>query len=168
VLEAGGWLYLYGIKEINKVQGVVLARVRPEKIEDPGAYEFYSGPGPQFSPRPDAAVFLVENVPGQASVAWNPYLQKYLLASSSDFSHPREIRLHVADAPSGPWSPTVARIQLPDRRQGRHLDLAYCAYFHPELFREDGRILNLTYSTGLKDAGFDANCEMLEIEIKRR
>jgi hypothetical protein len=25
----------------------------------------------------------------------------------------------------------------------------------------------LTYSLGLQDAGFDANCEMVEVELKR-
>ncbi len=168
VLEADGWLYLYGIKEVNGKQGVILARVRPEKIEAPGAYEFYTGAGPQFSPRKDGASLLVSNVPGQVSVAWNSYLQKYVMASSSDFFHPREIRFHVADAPYGPWSPPVARVELPARRQGKHLNLAYCAYLHPELFRENGRVMILTYSVNLQDAGFDGNCEMVEIEIERR
>jgi hypothetical protein len=167
VLEADGWLYLYGIKEANGKQGVILARVRPENIEDPGAYEFYSGAGPQFSPRKSDASILIANVPGQVSVAWNAYLQKYVMASSSDFFHSREIRLHVADAPCGPWSPPVARVELPARRQGKRLNLAYCAYLHPELFRENGRVMILTYSPGLQDAGFDGNCEIVEIEIKR-
>jgi len=38
---------------------------------------------------------------------------------------------------------------------------------HPELFRENGRVMNLTYSLNLKNSGFDANCEMVEIEIER-
>ena len=59
-------------------------------------------------------------------------------------------------------------MELPRRRQGKRLDLAYCAYLHPELFRKNGRVMTLTYSVGLQDAGFDANCEMFEIEIKRR
>jgi len=168
VLEADGWLYLYGIKELKGKQGVILARVRPEKIEDPDAYEFYAGAGPQFSPRKDDASILVTNVPGQVSVAWNPYLQKYVMASSSDFFHPREIRFHVAGAPYGPWSPPVARVELPSRRQGKRLNLAYCAYLHPELFRENGRVMTLSYSVGLQDAGFDENCEMVEVEIKGR
>jgi hypothetical protein len=168
VLAVDGWLYLFGIAETDHPQGVNLARVRPEKIEDPGAYEFYTGDGPRFSPKKDAASVLVSNVPGQVSVAWNSYLRKYVMASSSDFFHPREIRFHVADAPYGPWSSPVARVELPARRQGKHLNMAYCAYLHPELFRENGRVMTLTYSVGLQDAGFDANCEMLEIEIKRR
>jgi hypothetical protein len=94
-------------------------------------------------------------------------LRKYVLASSSDFFHPREIRLLVAEVPTGPWSQPVARIVVPERRQGKQVQLVYCAFLHPELFRDDGRVMTLTYSPMLKDAGFDANCEMVGIEIKR-
>lgn len=168
VIEADGWLYLFEIREFSGKQGVALARVRPEKIEDPGSYEFYAGAGPKFSSRKEAAALLVGNVPGQVSVAWNPYLQKYVMVSSSDFKHPREIRFLVADAPYGPWSPPVARMEVPQYAQGKRVEMVYCAYLHPELFREDGRVMNLTYSTGLRNGGFDANCEMVEVEIERR
>ena len=167
VIEADGWLYLFGIQEFKGKQGVTLARVSPEKIEEPDAYEFYAGAGPKFAARKKATARLVANIPGQVSVAWNPYLQKYVMASSSDFAHPREIRFLVADAPYGPWSPPVARLEVPESRQGKRVELVYCAYLHPELFRENGRVMNLSYSPGLKDAGFDANCEMVEIELKR-
>ncbi|MGH7994213.1 MAG: DUF4185 domain-containing protein, partial [Limisphaerales bacterium] len=168
VIEADGWLYLFEIREFSRKQGVALARVRPEKIEDPGAYEFYTGIGPKFSSRKEAAALLAGNVPGQVSVAWNPYLQKYVMVSSSDFDHPREIRFLVADAPYGPWSPPVARMEAPKYAQGKRVEMVYCAYLHPELFRENGRVMNLTYSTGLQNGGFDANCEMVEVEIERR
>jgi len=168
IIEADGWLYLYGIKEFNGNQGVALARVRPEQIEDPGAYEFYTGAGPEFSPNKESAAVLVTNVFGQVAVAWNPYLKKYVLASSSDSNHPREIRFHVADAPAGPWSPPVARIEVPARRQGKQVEMVYCAYLHPELFRQDGRVMTLSFSVGLHHAGFDANCEMVEIEVERQ
>ncbi len=168
VLEAEGWIYLYEIKDYKWNQGVALARVRPEKIEDPEAYEFYTGLGPKFSSRKAAATILVKNVPGQVSVAWNPYLAKYVMASSSGFDHPREIRLLVADAPYGPWSPPVARIEVPEYRQGKRVELVYCAYLHPERFRENGRVMNLTFTPALQNAGFDGNCEMVEIELKRQ
>lgn len=168
VLEADGWLYLFSIQEFNRKQGVALARVRPDRIEEPAAYEFYAGPGPKFSPRKKDTALLVGKVPGQVSVAWNPYLKKYVMVSSSDFEHPREIRFLVAEAPYGPWSPPVARVEFPGYAQGKRVESVYCAYLHPELFREEGRVMNLTCSTGLENAGFDANCEMVEVEIERR
>ena len=168
IIAADGWLYLYQVGEAHGKEGALLARVRPEKIEDPAAYEFYTDPGPQFSSQKDAASLLAKNVPGQVSVTWNSYLHKYVMASSSDFSHPRQIRFLVADTPCGPWSKPVASIEVPKQRQGKHVDLVYCAYLHPELFRENGQAMNLTYSLGLKDAGFDNNCEMVEIRLKRQ
>jgi hypothetical protein len=167
VMEAGGWLYLYSIEDFKGGSGVGLARVRPEKIKEPDAYEFYTGPGPKFSSQKRAAVYLVKDISGQISVAWNPYLQKYVMASSSDFYHPREILLLVADTPYGPWSSPVARIIVPEYRQRKRVNLVYCTYLHPELFRENGRVMNVTYSLNLEDAGFDANCEMAEIEVER-
>lgn len=166
VLETDGWLYLYGVKKLQGKSGATLARVRPEKIEDPGAYEFYAGSGRDFSAQPADTALLLAGVPGQAAVAWNAYLKKYVLASSSDFGHPRQIRFHLADAPAGPWSPPVAQVEVPAEAQRKKVDLVYCAYLHPELFREQGRVMILTYSLNLKDAGFDANCEMVEVEIK--
>jgi hypothetical protein len=62
----------------------------------------------------------------------------------------------------------VARVEVQEYRQGKRVELVYCAYLHPELFRENGRVMNLTYTPGLKDADFDGNCEMVEIEVKRR
>jgi len=68
-LEAGGWVYLFAISEIPGKDGVALARVRSEKIEDPRSYEFYTGAGPKFSSQKEAAAILVKNIGGQVSVA---------------------------------------------------------------------------------------------------
>lgn len=165
IVEAGGWLYLFGIHEFGAGRGVALARVRPQDIENPDKYEFYCGAGVAFSRKPADVAELVGDISGQVSVAWNPYLNKFVMASSSDFFHPREIRFLLADAPYGPWKP-AAHIEVPERRQGKPVELVYCAYLHPELFRDNGRIMNLTFSLQLKDAGFDANCEMVEVELK--
>ena len=40
---------------------------------------------PKFSPKKDDASVLVRNIPGQVSVAWNGYLEKYVMASSRGF-----------------------------------------------------------------------------------
>ncbi len=72
------------------------------------------------------------------------------MASASDFDHPREIRFLVAKAPYGPWGAPVTRIQVPERCQGKRVELAYCACLHPELFRNNGRVMNLTFSPGCR------------------
>ena len=166
VVMAGGWVYLFDVEKRRGQHGIWLSRVRPKDIESPKAYEFYVGPGPEWSRNKDREVLLMKNIYGQASVAWNEYLKRYVLASSSDFFRPREIRFHTAEEPFGPWSEAVARITLPERMQGKKVSLVYCSFLHPELFREKGRVMNLTCSLHLEDAGFDANNEMVEIEMK--
>jgi hypothetical protein len=165
ILETEGWLYLFGIGDVGGRKCVTLARVRPPWIERPESYEFFNGE--EFSGRRESAAALVEDISGQVSVAWNDYLGKYVMATSSDVSNPRDIFLRVADTPTGPWSPAVARIQVPETRQGKRVSLVYCAYLHPERFRGNGKVIVLTFSPGLEDAGFDGNCEMVEIELRR-
>jgi len=53
------------------------------------------------------------------------------MATSSDFSHPREIQLYRARQLEGPWSAPV-RIPVPEM-SGKKTDLIYCTYLHPEL-----------------------------------
>ncbi len=168
VVSADGWIYLFDVEKRGDRQGMWLARVRPGKIENPADYQFYSGPGPVFSSDKSTQIPLLENIYGQVSVAWNDYLGEYVLASSSDLFRPREIRFHAATEPFGPWSEVVASITVPGYRQGKKVKLVYCSYFHPELFRDNGRIMNLTFSVQLEDAGFDANNEIVEVEVKAR
>ena len=97
----------------------------------------------------------------------NPYLQKYILASSSNFWEHLLIKFYVSDTPIGPWFDTGTKIEVPATRQNKKVDLVYCAFFHPELFRDNGKTMYLTYSLMLKNSGFDANGEMVEVEIEK-
>ena len=169
VLLAGEWIYLYEAGEIAGRRGVVLARVRPSRIEEPRGYEFYAGPGPRFTPHREEARLLVEDVYGQVSVAWNRFLGQYVMACSSDFSWPREIVFRTSQAPYGPFSARGASIRTPET-QGA-VTLVYCSYLHPELSREGDRVFVLTFCPMLKDAGFKegfANAEMVEIVLDKR
>ncbi|HBM16344.1 MAG TPA: hypothetical protein DD381_08410 [Lentisphaeria bacterium] len=160
VLE-GDYLYCYSIG-ING-RDVYLSRVRPTEIENPEAYYFYSDNG-NFTRNNEKTVFL-SDIYGQLSIAWNEYLKLYVMAQSSDFFHPREIRFRTSPAPIGPWSEPFASIKVPEQAQNGQVDLIYCSYFHPELFRENGKIMVLTYSIYMKSRWFDINNEMIEFEI---
>ncbi len=167
IVQADDWLYLFEVWNRRGKQGVWLSRVRPERLEDPRAYEFYSGMGPVFSRQKDQQVLLLENVYGQVSIVWNEYLKRYVLASSSDFSRPREIRFYTASNPLGPWSKATATITVPEYLQNKKVELVYCSYFHPEYFRNNGQVMNLTFSLHLQNSGFDSNNEMLDVEIQK-
>ena len=51
IIETGDWLYLYQAGKAHGKQGTLVARERPDKIEDPQAYEFYTGTAARNSPR---------------------------------------------------------------------------------------------------------------------
>ena len=48
IIQSESWLYLFSIEKFKGKPGLALARVRPESIEEPEAYEFYAGAGPLF------------------------------------------------------------------------------------------------------------------------
>lgn len=168
IVATEDWIYLFDVQKRGDRQGVWLSRVRPGDIENPGLYQFYCGPGPQFCGSRERQVLLLENIYGQVSVIWSGRGREYVLASSSDFFHPREIRFHTAKEPFGPWSTAIARLTVPEYLQGKRVGLVYCSFFHPELFRDNGRILNLTFSLQLENSGFDANNGMVELEFPSR
>jgi len=166
VLPDGDWIYLYAVAKIGDQQGIWLSRVQPNQIEHPSAYEFYCAPGPTFSRDKSTQCLFLEDVYGQTSVAWNEYLQQYVMVTSSNLCNPRRIWFRTADKPWGPWGKPVADITIPRYRQGRKVKCVYCAYLHPELFSEKGRIMNVTCSVMLADAEVDANNEVIEVEIE--
>ena len=166
VLKAGPWLYLYEIVVRGDERGAGLARVKAAEIGSPAAYEYYHLPDESFRKEKSAQSILVPAA-GQVSAAFDPYCQCWLMATSSDLFHPRRISLYRAPAPEGPWE-CAGRIQVPEFCQGKQVTLAYCTYLHPELFRENGKVIALTFSVHLEDGGFDANCEMAEITLERR
>ncbi len=167
IIETKDWLYLYSVENTSKyVQGVFLARVKPEKLEDYDEYEYYCGEGLFSKNRSEQKVMLRE-VYGQTSVVWNSYLNKYILVASSSFWEPLLIKFYVSDTPVGPWFNADVEIKIPKIRQNKKVELVYCAFLHPELFSDNGRIMYLTYSLMLKNSGFDANCEMVKIKIDK-
>ena len=159
------WLYLFEVEKRGNKNGIWLARVNGKDIENKQAYEFYCGGEELFNKDKGKQIIFMENIYGQVSVAWNEYLNKFILVSSSDFFNSRDIRFYTADKPYGPWTKLKQKITMPDTLQGKKVNLVYCSFLHPELFREKGRIMNLTFSVNLEKSGFDANNEMIEIEL---
>ena len=164
VVKFGQWLYLYEIIKRNGKMGAALARVKTEAIAFPEAYEYYDQQSKSFSKNKSVQSVLVPAA-GQVSVAFNPYCQGWLLVTSSDLFNSRRISLYLAPSPEGPWE-FIDNIKAPEKCQGKKVELVYCTYLHPELFRKNGEIINLTFSLHLKNGGFDVNCEMAEITLR--
>ena len=159
------WLYLFEVENNNKQSSLYLSRVLQKNIENPNAYEYYTGSELNFSRYKNERKIFLKDIYGQVSVEWNQYLGFYVMATPSDFAHSREIWFRTSKKPYGPWSNSISKIEVPNYCQGKKVELIYCTHLHPELFKEDGRIMNLTFSLILKDSEFDANNKMVEIEI---
>jgi hypothetical protein len=144
VFGEGNLLYLFELSSDPK--GLILARVNADQIEIPSKYEFFTGNGWSKN-RADVKVILREAY-GQASVIWFPARKRYLMATSSDFFHAREIQLRESRRLEGPWS-APTRIAVPEL-PGKKTDLVYGAFLHPELSDEKSLRLVATFCRILK------------------
>ena len=139
VLREGRIIYLYEIS--SQPKGLLLARVSAGEIENPAAYEFFTGQG--WSKNRAEVKMIQQEIYGQVSIVWLPARQSYLMATSSDIFHPREIQLREARRPEGPWSEPI-RIPVPEL-PGNKTQLVYCTYLHPELSGESSRRMVATF-----------------------
>ncbi|MEO2049129.1 MAG: DUF4185 domain-containing protein [Pirellulales bacterium] len=141
---ADGYLYLWG----SYWTGMFLARTRADAIEDLASYEYLVSaptlvhPGKavvwQKTFQPSAVLF--DGVPNELSVAYNSYLKKHIAIHVLN----RDNKLAIRTAPHiyGPWSEPEIFFR-PQRKSAD--DLFTAGKEHPELRREDGKILYVTY-----------------------
>jgi len=127
VVRENNTLYLFEL--CSNPKGLILARVGVGQIENPSAYEFFTG-GNWSKNRAEAKVILREAY-GQVSVAWAFPARQYVMATSSDFFHPHELQLRQSRRLAGPWSAPV-RIAVPET-PGKKTMLVYGVFLHPEL-----------------------------------
>ncbi|MDB6068234.1 MAG: carbohydrate-binding protein [Pedosphaera sp.] len=161
VVREGDWLYLFEVS--SEPKGLILARVRCDEIEQPKAYEFFTGEG-WAKDRAKVRVILREAY-GQVSVMRLPERRSYLMATSSDFSHPREIQLREAKNLEGPWGEPM-RIAVPEF-PGKKTSLVYCAFLHPELSDAKSLRLDATFCRILEGDWELTNPEWVTIKLAK-
>lgn len=139
-----GYIYLWG----SFWTGMFLARTRPETIEDLSSYEYLvQAPTlerprtePRWDSKPASLATLFDYVPNEMSASYNPYLKKHVAIHV----YGQENKLVIRTAPKivGPWSEAEVffRPQLI-----KDNDLFTAGKEHPELRREGGKILYVTY-----------------------
>ena len=72
-------------------------------------------------------------------MSWNPWLGKYLAVYTLGLTN--RVMMRTAFRPEGPWSePVEAFVGAPTEGA-----FNYAAFEHPELAREDGRVVTITY-----------------------
>jgi len=138
------FIYLWG----SLATGMYLARTRPNTIEDLASFEYLvEAPDSKHSERPPywsktfrPTAMLFDAVPNEMSASFNAYLGKYVAFHS--LHRENKIVLRTAERIVGPWSESQV-VYRPAKT--RDTDLIYAAKEHPELAREGGRVLYVTF-----------------------
>jgi hypothetical protein len=142
--QRDGYVYVWG----SLMTGMFLARTRPDTIANLASYEYLvAAPtmsNPEVEPRwsksfePTASLF--DSVPNEMSASFNRHLGRY----TAIHSHLRENKIVLRTAPRivGPWSEAEI-VFRPERIKDS--DLIYAAKEHPELARDNGRDIYVTF-----------------------
>ena len=142
VLPAEGWLYLYGVTPTEAgVQQAYLARVRPDDVERRERYTYYGGAG--WSDDVADAAPLFDGPPNELSVSYNAHLGSYLCVHSMGLGGRQVMR--TAPQPWGPWSEPTTFWTYEPAPDKKYPVIAYAAKEHPELARDDGRVVYVTF-----------------------
>ena len=139
-----GYVYLWG----SLMTGMFLARTRPNTIADLASYEYLvaaptarnSHIEPRWSKTFEPTASLFDSVPNEMSASYNRHLNCYMAIHS--YLRENKIALRTAPEIYGPWS-EVEIVFRPERIKDD--DLIYAAKEHPELARDNGRIIYVTF-----------------------
>ncbi|GAB17044.1 hypothetical protein GOEFS_018_00760 [Gordonia effusa NBRC 100432] len=133
-MKEGGYVYIYGTPP-GRAGAVYLARVPEAKIENLGAYEYFSW-GKWVKGNTGAATPVMSAPTGELSVAYNKYLGKYISLATRN-----GVVLRTADRPEGPWTSGQTVVPENDPYSG------YAPYIHP--WSLSSPTLYFTYSISL-------------------
>lgn len=132
----GQWLYVYAGGADTHV-----ARVAPDRLDEPGAYTYYAGDG-RWSGDWKAARALPGSGP-ELSVRWNAYLQAFVMIYVPPFG--KTIEARFAPSPEGPWS--APRRVATCQPENDPAAMFYGAKQHAQLDVDGGRQIFLSYNT---------------------
>lgn len=131
--------YVFGSTRHQFETSALVARVAPDRLAEPDAYEFYDPQGDRWVREADEAGDLGPSG-GDFSIAWNEYLEAYVMVYVEAFS--KSLAVRVAERPQGPYSPPelVGRLQ-----HAPTSELVYLAVQYPGLARTGGRRILVSY-----------------------
>jgi hypothetical protein len=151
-------LYLYATRPKFLSNWVYVARAPLARALEHEAWRYYHGNG-AWTMDATQAVPVMEGSP-HLSVEWNVYLRRYVAVSNVTLGSGIELR--TAPRPEGPWSPSqlVARgVAPPAVGLGNWVALS-----HPELAREKGRVLYVSYRHPKDD--FNDEIRLMELTLR--
>lgn len=123
------------------MQQAYLARVRPEDVEHRDRYTYYDGAG--WSDGVADATPLFDGPPNELSVSHNAHLGSYLCVHSMGLGGRQVMR--TAPQPWGPWSEPTTFWTYEPAPDKKYPVIAYAAKEHPELARDGGRVVYVTF-----------------------
>lgn len=139
-------LYLYGaLLNRNGIQGCHLARVAFEHIENFDKYEYLSSSKPEWSPNVEDSIALFTDFPSEVSISYNKYLGMYFAVHSWQTTN--KIVCRTAPNLWGPWSEEIVlwEAKIVGEREIPYPRLFYAGKEHPELSKDNGRVIYITY-----------------------
>ena len=128
-----GFVYVFGIHG-GRFDGVQLARVPRDAVLDMSAYEYWDGAA--WSAELDAAADVASAPVGELSVAWNAYLDRWIMTYLDEVR--RAIVIREAPELMGPWSAPLEVVSADDYPS------LYGAYLHP--WASDGEVIYFNIS----------------------
>lgn len=137
-----GLLYVYGceLQADDILKPCRLARVAINEILDRDTWQFYHGQGNWSHELTGATTVFRGN--DMMSVFYNEHLSRYVAIYSQPLS--TRVMMRTAQAPEGPWSQGLELFE--GRESETFMGWIYDALAHPELSRDNGRTMYITYS----------------------
>ncbi len=141
-----GYVYMLGAGAAGYGQ-VKLCRAPEESLEKKEGYEFFTGTdaqgNPEWSPREEDAVVVIDSVNKEIGVVYNPGLDRFLFTTLDNVTQQMVIR--EAENIWGPWSkPTV----LLDESYVTHEDIGqkffYGSFMCSQFMEDDGKTVYMT------------------------
>ena len=138
--KIGDELFFWGIPS-GRLGGMSLMKVAEADVEDLAAYRYLSAVAddgtPTWSEDPAAAITIIDRPTGELSVAWNPYLERWLLTTMADNAN---AVIYEGLNPWGPWSEPVSLFTQEE------LPGLYAPFMHAPYVADDGRTIYFTLS----------------------
>jgi hypothetical protein len=133
-------VYVWGTPA-GRLGGVKLARVLPNSIADPAAYEYFSGlfaGQPTWTMTESAGVLVVPAPVGEMSVQYNPAARRWIMLYLNHDAY--AIQGRQAVHPWGPWSPPLNVVS------GSAYPGLYGSFMNPVYVENHGETLYFTMS----------------------
>lgn len=154
----GSHFYLYACELAGPLDArCKVARAPVETVGERAAYRFWDGK--DWVEDINKAAVVLRGPTSGLTVSWNPYLGSYLATYGGIVS--TKVLMRTAPAPEGPWSEPVEAFtgQPPSS-----MDWNYNAYEHPEIARDGGKTLYVTYYRPI--APSEGELRIVEVKLK--